>query len=48
MFTAEHFIWIGLCAVFVAGLCLISVKKHFTLKQAGYGMTLICILSEVS
>ena len=48
MFTAEHFIWIGLCAVFVAGLCLISVKNHFSLKQAGYGMTFICILSEVS
>lgn len=48
MFTAEHFIWIGLCAVFVIGMCLVSRKKLLTLRRAGYIMTAICALSEVS
>ena len=35
MFTTEHFIWIALCAVFVSGMCCLSVKKRFSLKRAG-------------
>ena len=48
MFTAEHWIWIGLCAVFITGMCLLSRKKAFSLQQAGWVMTVICVFSEVS
>lgn len=48
MFTAEHFIWIGLCAGAVAGLCALSVQKKLSLKTAGGIITAICVLSEVS
>lgn len=48
MFTAEHFIWIGLCAGAVAGLCALSVQKKLSLKTAGGIITAICALSEVS
>lgn len=46
MFTTEHFIWIGLCAAFVAGMCFLSRK--WSLKQAGLVMCAICLVSEVS
>lgn len=48
MFTTEHFIWIALCAIFVAGMTLWSVKKHWPLQHAGYVMTVICAFSEIS
>ena len=48
MFTTEHFIWLGLCAVFVAVLTYISKKNKFSLKAAGYIMCLICAVSEIS
>ena len=48
MFTTEHFIWIALCAVFVSGMCCLSVKKRFSLKRAGIIMTAICALSETN
>lgn len=48
MFTLEHFIWLGLCAAFVAGLCFLSVKKKFSLKTAGLIMVAICLFSEIS
>ena len=48
MFTTEHFVWIGLCAAFVVGLCLLSVRRKFSLRLAGCIATAICILSEVS
>lgn len=48
MFTPEHFIWIGLCAAFIAVMTVISVKKKFSLKAAGYIMTAICAVSEIS
>lgn len=48
MFTPEHFIWIGLCALFIAGMLWFSVKKDLPLKHAGYIMTVICALSETS
>lgn len=48
MFTAEHFIWIGLCAGAVAGLCALSVQKKLSLKTAGGIIMAICALSEVS
>ncbi len=48
MFTKEHFIWIGLCILFVSLLSYISKKKNFSLKTAGYIMSAISILSETS
>ena len=48
MFTGEHFIWIALCAAFIAAMTLISRKRNWSLRRAGYVMTGICIVSEVS
>lgn len=48
MFTTEHFIWIGLCAAFVAGMSVIGVKRKFSLRRAGMIMTVLCAFSEVS
>jgi hypothetical protein len=46
MFSTEHLIWIGLCTVFVVVLTYVS--RHFSLKCAGYIMTVICAASETS
>ena len=46
MFTTEHFVWIALCGIFVALMLLISRKM--SLKTAGYIMTGICGVSEIS
>lgn len=48
MFTTEHFIWIGLCASFIVIMCFVAKKYDFNLKQAGYIMCAICIISEVT
>lgn len=48
MFTREHFIWIGISAVFIAVMTLVSIKKRFSIKTAGYIMTVICAFSEIS
>lgn len=48
MFTTEHFIWLALCAAFVAGMLVFSVKKNISMKVAGYIMTVICAFSEIS
>lgn len=48
MFTPEHFIWIGLCAAFVTVMCIISIKKKFSRKKAGWIMSAICAFSEIS
>ena len=48
MFTAEHWLWIFLCAAAIAGLSVLSVRKKFSLKTAGGIMTAVCALSEVS
>lgn len=47
MFSTNHFIWIGLCGIFVAGMLCFGVKKRLSLKCAGYIMTVICACSEV-
>ena len=47
MFTAKHFIWIGLCALFVVVMCLVSRRQNMRLRTAGLIMTAICVLSEV-
>ena len=48
MFTTEHCIWIGLCVVFVVLFTYISKIKNFSLKLAGYIMSVICAVSEIS
>ena len=48
MFTMQHLLWIGLCAVMIAALGLCSVRKKWSLRRAGMVMTAICALSEVS
>lgn len=48
MFTTEHFIWIGLCAAFIAAMCIIAGKRKMGLKQAGGIMVFICAVSEIS
>ena len=48
MFTAEHFIWIGLCAVYICIMCIFSIKRKIGLQQAGYIMSGICLVSEFS
>lgn len=48
MFSAKHFIWIGLCIVFVLFLTLFAKRKKFSLRLAGAVMTAICAVSEVS
>lgn len=46
MFTAEHFIWLAICAAFIAVMTTVSVKKNFGLKLAGGIMVGFCIVSE--
>lgn len=48
MFTTEHFIWIAICAVFIATMTVIGIKNKWNLKRAGRIMMVICVLSEVS
>lgn len=48
MFTAKHFIWIGLCAVTVVFLCRLSLRKSWSLRQAGLVMMGIGAVSEIS
>lgn len=48
MFSTEHFIWIGLCAAFVAGMLIFCIRKKVSLKVAGYVMSGICLCSESS
>lgn len=48
MFTAEHMIWIALCAGFVAGMSVFSTRRALTLRQAGLVMSAIGLLSELS
>ena len=48
MFTSEHFIWIAICVAFVFVMILLGKKFSFSLKTAGYIMSVICFLSETS
>ena len=48
MFSTEHFIWIGLCAAFVAGLLIFSLKSRLSFKFFGCVMVAICAFSEIS
>lgn len=48
MFTPDHFLWIGLCLLFLFGMTLFCKKQKVTLKTAGLIMTGICAFSELS
>ncbi len=48
MFTTEHFVWIGLCAVMIVGLSLLSLKLKFSFRTAALIMAGIALASEVS
>lgn len=48
MFTLKHFIWLGICLVFIVGMLILAKKLKFSLKTASLIMSIICIASEVS
>ncbi len=48
MFSKDHLIWLVLCSIFIITLSIISVKKNYSLKTAGYIITSICLVSEFS
>lgn len=48
MFSTKHFIWIGLCVLFVVSMSVFSYKKKISLKASSYIMVAICVISEVS
>ena len=48
MFTTEHFIWMGLCAVVIPLLSFLSVRLRFSFRTAALIMAGIALASEVS
>ena len=47
MFSTNHFIWMGICAVMVGLLLLVSLKYKFSLQKASRVMALIAAASEL-
>ena len=47
MFTANHFIWIGICAVLIIALSIVSIKLKLSLKCASFIMSGIASGSEL-
>lgn len=47
MFSTNHFIWLGLSALFIGGLLFASLKFKFSFKTATYIISGICIASEL-
>lgn len=47
MFSTNHFIWMGICAVFIGVLLLVSLKCKFSYKTAARIMAVISIASEL-
>ena len=48
MFTTKHFIWIGICILFILIMNHYAKKEDFTLQNACYFFMFICLLSETS
>ena len=48
MFTAEHFIWLGICAALIIILSIFSIKKKFSFKTAALIMAIVSFVSEIS
>ena len=47
MFTLEHFVWIGICVIFISALSFVSIKFKFSFKVASYIMLGIAVCSEL-
>lgn len=47
MFSTNHFIWMGICAVMIGLLLLLSLSRRFSLRQASRVMALIAFASEL-
>ncbi len=47
MFSTEHFIWMGICAVFIGVLLFVSLKCKFSYKTAALVMSAISVISEL-
>ena len=47
MFSTNHFIWLGLCALFIGGMLYASIRFKFSFKTATYIVSGICIASEL-
>ncbi len=48
MFTTEHFIWMGLCAVLITIMSIVSVRLCFSFRTSARIMAGIALVSEVS
>ncbi len=48
MFSAEHFVWIALCVVFITAFSVISIKLKFSFKTSALIMAGISLVSEGS
>ena len=48
MFTTKHFIWIGICILFILIMNHYAKKENFTLQNACYFFMFICLLSETT
>ncbi len=48
MFTQNHFIWLGICAVIILGLTFFSLKYKFSFKTSALIMAGVSLASEVS
>lgn len=48
MFTTKHFIWIGICILFILIMNHYAKKEDFTLQNACYFFIFICLLSETT
>jgi len=48
MFTTEHFIWLGICAVIIGLLTFLSLKFKFSFKTSAIIMAAVSFCSEAS
>ncbi len=48
MFSTEHFIWIGICIVFIVALTYASLRFQFSFRTAAFIMAGISLASELS
>ena len=47
MFTTNHFIWLGICTLFIGGMLFASIKFKFSFKTSTYIMAAIAVASEL-
>ena len=47
MYSTNHYIWLGLCALFIGGLLYFSIRFKFSFKTATYIVSGIAIASEL-